>query len=43
MIEKAGSVIHATLNEMMLPDLETYKREAEAAALDSMVGVVMPR
>jgi hypothetical protein len=41
MIEKAGSVIHATLNEMMLPELEAYKREAEAAALESMRGLVI--
>lgn len=42
MIEKSGSVIHATLDAMMLPELETYKREAEAAALESMVGVAIP-
>ena len=42
MIENAGSVVHAGLNEMMLPELETYKREAEAAALASMRGVVIP-
>ena len=42
MIEKAGSVIHATLNEMMMPELERYKREAEAAALESMRGVFIP-
>ena len=42
MIEKAGSVIHAGLNEMMLSELETYKREAEAAALASMDGVFIP-
>ena len=42
MIEKAGSMIHATLNEMMLPDLERYKRETEALALASMAGVAIP-
>ena len=42
MIEKAGSVVHAGLNEMMLTELETYKREAEAAVLATMVGVVIP-
>ena len=41
MIEKGGSMVHATLNEMMLPELETYKREAEAAALESMRGLVL--
>lgn len=42
MIENAGSVVHAGLNEMMLPELERYKREAEVAVLESMRGVVIP-
>jgi hypothetical protein len=42
MIENAGSVVHAGLNEMMASELERYKHEAELAALESMRGVFIP-
>lgn len=42
MVEKATGVVQATILLVQVPEMEKYKREAEAAALDSMVGVVMP-
>jgi hypothetical protein len=42
MVEKAAVFVESFLNEFMLPDLETFKRDQEAAVLGSMRGVVLP-
>jgi hypothetical protein len=42
MVEKAVVFVESTLNEIMLPDLETFKREQEERVLASMKGVIMP-
>lgn len=42
MVEKATSWSNVMLDVTMLPELERYKREAEAAALESMRGVIIP-
>lgn len=42
MMEKAAGAVEGFLNEIMLADLESYKRLTEAKVLESMTGVVMP-
>jgi hypothetical protein len=42
MIEKAAGAVEGFLNEIMLPDLEAYKRDQEVTVLASMKGVVLP-
>jgi hypothetical protein len=42
MIEKAQSMIYATLNVMMESDLQAFKREMEAQVEASMRGVIIP-
>jgi hypothetical protein len=43
MVEKAASMVSATLREMMSEDLRVYKVETETVIEESMRGVVIPR
>jgi hypothetical protein len=42
MIEKGGALVESLLNEIMVTDLEIFKREMEAQAVEAMRGVVIP-
>lgn len=42
MVEKAAGAVEGFLDEIMLPDLETFKKAAEAKMLESMKGVLLP-